>query len=330
MKLIATGENLIAREKLPLPIVNYPCFYGSFFGFQKNRNSPIIICACSKEAIENYVIFRKSFPINETADKSRMFILDSQDFPKKLIENLMTNKRLKESKIVDYLLFKEKICHECNKTTPTYFYCHEMYGGSFKRNYGWYINKKGYEYGIGPVTNYILKDKCPQEILDIVKMDPEKTTRKYYNLLRTNHAREASELNKNFQKQNRKIWNIIENEVRIIFGHKKIGEAWTSETILYYILRSLFPKYTIYRHYRPSFLQGLELDLFIKELNIGIEYQGIQHFKPIKHWGGIESFNKLIKRDKLKKEICSRLKIRLIYFNYNEGLNNNIVLSKVN
>jgi len=32
------------------------------------------------------------------------------------------------------------------------------------------------------------------------------------------------------------------------------------------------------RHYRPDFLQGLELDIFIDELKIGMEYQGIQHF----------------------------------------------------
>jgi len=139
----------------------------------------------------------------------------------------------------------------------------------------------------------------------------------------------ADRLWKNFQKQKRMIWNIIENEVREKFGHKKIGEAWTSETILYYIIRSLYPNMTIFRHYRPSFLQGLELDIFIKEFNVGIEYQGIQHFKPVTHWGGKQALEKLQERDKKKKEICNSLGIHLIYFKYNEGLSNELVLKKL-
>jgi hypothetical protein len=71
------------------------------------------------------------------------------------------------------------------------------------------------------------------------------------------------------------------------------------------------------------------LDIFIEEIKLGIEYQGIQHYKPIKHWGGKESFEKLKERDKKKKEICKLKKVKLIYFNYNEGLSNDIVLEKL-
>ena len=51
---------------------------------------------------------------------------------------------------------------------------------------------------------------------------------------------EAQELEKRHSKKLRRVWRIIENEVRRKFGHKKVGEAWTSETILYYMVKRLF------------------------------------------------------------------------------------------
>ena len=101
------------------------------------------------------------------------------------------------------------------------------------------------------------------------------------------------------------------------------------ETILYYIIESLYPDKTIHRHYRPDFLHGLELDIYIDELKIGVEYQGIQHFRPVKYWGGEESFRKLQERDKRKKQICDNLGIKLIYFNYDEDLSDDYVFEKL-
>ena len=127
----------------------------------------------------------------------------------------------------------------------------------------------------------------------------------------------------------RKINTLIENEVREKFGHKKVGEAWTSETILYYIITSLYPDKKIHRHFRPDFLNGLELDIFIEELNLGIEYQGIQHFEPVKYWGGKEAFEKLKKRDKIKEKLCRELGITLIYFTYLDELSEEFVLQEI-
>ena len=91
--------------------------------------------------------------------------------------------------------------------------------------------------------------------------------------------RERIELSKSFSKHHRKISNVIENEVRMKFGHKKVGEAWTSETILYYIVKKLFPQYTVHRHYRPSFLDGLELDIYIEENTA--QHAALTEFKTI-------------------------------------------------
>ena len=52
------------------------------------------------------------------------------------------------------------------------------------------------------------------------------------------------------------------------------------EKILYYYLIKIFPK-TI-ANYKPEWLKPKELDIFIPELNIGIEYDGYYYHKDYK------------------------------------------------
>ena len=82
-------------------------------------------------------------------------------------------------------------------------------------------------------------------------------------------------------------------------------------------------------HYRPEFLKKMELDIFIKELNLGIEHQGQQHFKPIKHWGGEESLKKVQHRDKLKADLCKKNKVNLLCINYDEEITKEKIDKKI-
>lgn len=95
---------------------------------------------------------------------------------------------------------------------------------------------------------------------------------------------------------------------------------WKNEAELYAITKVLFPSCTIIREYNPKELHGLRIDIFIKELNLAIEYQGQQHFEPIKAFGGEEAFKELKKRDALKKNLCKELNYDLKYFTYKEKL----------
>ena len=63
---------------------------------------------------------------------------------------------------------------------------------------------------------------------------------------------------------------------------------------------------------------SLPFDFYLPKYNICIEYQGIQHYKPIKHFGGIEAFNYQKKRDNIKKEYCRLNNIPLIEIAYNK------------
>lgn len=326
-KEIAFKPNTVATENLPLPVVLYPGHYGAFFAFKKDLNSEAYFCSCAYEAIENYIKIRKLTPIPLNASEHRMYILDSFHFPLSVIEDLMS-KNVSEEEVVEHLKFSEKLCHECNLQIPSYRYCHEMYGGAFKQNYGWYANKQAFEWGLDPLSLQFLPNRCPDEIIDEMKITPPTGGAGWFDLLQ-GATEESQGIIVELRKQNRRIRNLIENEVREKFGHKKVGETWTSETILYYIVKKLFPQYTVHRHYRPDFLGGLELDIYIEEVRVGIEYQGIQHYKPIKHWGGKEALEKVKERDARKKQICIDEKINLVYFEYSDGLNDDLVLQKL-
>ena len=54
----------------------------------------------------------------------------------------------------------------------------------------------------------------------------------------------------------------IENQVRRQFGFKDVGEAWTSETILFYMVKELYPEAKIIHHRRPEFLGQQEIDIY--------------------------------------------------------------------
>lgn len=103
-----------------------------------------------------------------------------------------------------------------------------------------------------------------------------------------------------------------ENTYRISIGAKKVGESWIGETELYYKIKSAFPNIEVIQHGRPTWLGRQHLDVWIPMLNIAIEYQGQQHDKPIEFFGGVEAFEKGLKRDKLKKKKCLENKVNLI------------------
>ena len=112
----------------------------------------------------------------------------------------------------------------------------------------------------------------------------------------------------------------IENIVRQEFGFRKVGEGWTSETLLFQIVERIFDPSEVLRHYRPDWLAGLELDIYLPEIDLAFEYQGQQHFHPIEAWGGEQALKQLIARDERKASICAQRSIYLIAIDYSEPL----------
>ena len=53
-------------------------------------------------------------------------------------------------------------------------------------------------------------------------------------------------------------------------------------------------------------------------MNSCIEFDGIQHFKPIKQFGGIEAFEATKINDKIKSDYCEENFINLVRIKYDE------------
>jgi len=121
----------------------------------------------------------------------------------------------------------------------------------------------------------------------------------------------------------------VEEHVRRHFGFPTRGNTGNHETILYLIVKSIYSDEEVVRHARPEFLAGLTLDIYIPRLNIALEYQGLQHFKPLRHLGGEKQFKELIKRDRRKKRLCEAAGVRLVYFDTSDKLTEDYARKKI-
>tara|TARA_R110002072_G_C7887008_1_gene528492 strand:+ start:81 stop:1259 length:1179 start_codon:yes stop_codon:yes gene_type:complete len=97
-----------------------------------------------------------------------------------------------------------------------------------------------------------------------------------------------------------------ENEYRKNIGAKKIGEAWISETELFYKLKNHFSDFEVIHHGKPEWLGRQHVDIWFPKHKVGIEYQGLQHDKPIDFFGGEIAFLKNKERDKRKKSLFKK------------------------
>lgn len=72
----------------------------------------------------------------------------------------------------------------------------------------------------------------------------------------------------------------------------------------------------------------LRFDFYIPDLNILIEYDGIQHFEPIEFFGKSKGLKEIQKRDQIKNEYCKNNKITLIRIPYYDFEKINYILTE--
>lgn len=81
------------------------------------------------------------------------------------------------------------------------------------------------------------------------------------------------------------------------------------QTLLRQLLDSILLE-TPLENYRPSWMQGLELDLYYPRCRLAFEFQGDQHFEA-GIFGDKDELSRQKARDKLKKRICKGYHIEL-------------------
>lgn len=105
----------------------------------------------------------------------------------------------------------------------------------------------------------------------------------------------------------------IDNQTNISYGEKKIWDYLDSKKIKFIYNKSLNDCKNKHK---------LRFDFYLPENKTCIEYDGIQHYKPIDLFGGEIEFNKTKKRDNIKNLFCEINEIELLripyYLNDNE------------
>jgi very-short-patch-repair endonuclease len=67
-----------------------------------------------------------------------------------------------------------------------------------------------------------------------------------------------------------------------------------------------------------KYINKLNFDFYLPELNTCLEFDGIQHFKPIKDFGGEEEFEIIKKRDECKNKWCLENNVKLVRIRYDQ------------
>lgn len=68
----------------------------------------------------------------------------------------------------------------------------------------------------------------------------------------------------------------------------------------------------------------LPFDFYLPKYNVCIEYNGLQHYKAIKYFGGDDGLEKRQKNDKIKMRYCKENNISLIIIKYNDNVINKL------
>jgi len=91
-------------------------------------------------------------------------------------------------------------------------------------------------------------------------------------------------------------------------------------------------KITFHRQYKFEDCfskRPLPFDFYLPTKNICIEFDGIQHFKPISKFGGLEGFSYISHNDAIKNKFCKENNIKLLRISYKEKNKIKQIISKL-
>ena len=89
---------------------------------------------------------------------------------------------------------------------------------------------------------------------------------------------------------------------------------WKKEFNLYNLVKKHYSD-AIFQ-FRAAWLGQQSLDIFIPSINLGIEYQGIQHYESVELFGGKEELQTRIINDEKKKTKCQKNNVMLLEWPY--------------
>lgn len=150
-------------------------------------------------------------------------------------------------------------------------------------------------YGDDQYSNDVIKRIRTQETL---LYNPPKSKKIFYGILKKNYRD-------------------LENHIRTEKGYDDVG-SFVMERHLYNRLKNDMPQMTVIAQYSPNWLRRQRFDIFITEIDLAIEYNGIQHFKPVDFFGGEDGLKRTRNLDLLKAERARKNGVDLITINYDQ------------
>jgi hypothetical protein len=95
---------------------------------------------------------------------------------------------------------------------------------------------------------------------------------------------------------------------------------WLHEAELCELVKRIFPSQRIQREASPEWLGRQRLDIYLPELNLALEYQGEQHYRPVDIFGGEETLKATILRDERKRKVCQENGVDVVDVRFDEKL----------
>lgn len=115
-----------------------------------------------------------------------------------------------------------------------------------------------------------------------------------------------------FREDFKRISKLTSNSMRKELGLELNTIRWKNEDILFSQLKSHFTNETLVFQSSPDFLREQVYDIYLPNRKIAIEYNGIQHYKPVDFFGGENGFISTIERDNRKRLLSKKNGIVLI------------------
>ena len=184
------------------------------------------------------------------------------------------------------------------------------------------------------------KDRIKSRGKEYYQNNKEKVDRKYKEYYQK-HKQKIGKRQKEYTQKNkrrkseydgkyREKQKVQENERRTKLGLPLVGEGFQKEMELLLYVHRLFQNYDILTHHRACGGGQLELDIYLPELKLGLEYMGPQHYKWIKFFHKTEEeFEYQQYKDRCKKKLCKMRGITLISIRFDEKLSEQLILSKL-
>lgn len=314
---ISFGGEVSFEADLPMPWVKYPPYGGIVCVFAEAKSGPFFGCECSRIPLQNTLLL-----IN--LNKYRTSGSIDSDYWNWLVNEIYWYDSDVESVDLDSFTYIAGICHQCVGILPKRYTSERRYRGSYeylgntKMHGPWetYFTQEYIRAGLfrqGFFADSILEDRLDVEIRELIP-----------------HALDQHKEQSYRSGFISKIHEILVNRVRAAFNLPAYGRGSRGEEELYLLVKRMFPQQLIFRNNRPEWLELLELDIWLPDISLAFEYQGVQHFTSIDHWGGEEALAQTKLRDQKKIRLCKQHGITLIHINHDDPLNEIFIRHKLN